>query len=195
MSDEVVRSVSDPAQALLDLERFEDTTSATAEFGLFKGPFGVSRLPQVSESRPGRISPEINQASLPSLPEDWISDLEEMTRQEESDEDPISSLLDTPEDMISIALESWDFLSPEIEDMGILYDTIRPQPEFSPISHDENIEAWSILSHYKDMAVPLTSPLSYGQEEPRSSLSLPCAVNTLGDLSTSVDASHVCPPC
>lgn len=195
MSDEVVRSVSDPAQALLDLERFEDATSATPEFGLFKGPFGVSRLPQVSESRPASSSPDIHEAPLPSLPEDWISDLEEITRQEESDEDPISNLLDTTEDIISSAMESWEYLSPEIEDMEIFYDTIRQQPEFSPMSYSEDIEGWSILSHYKDMIVPLTSPLSYDQEEPRSSLTMPCAVNTLGDLSTSTDASHFCPPC
>ena len=195
MSDEVVRSVSDPAQALLDLERFEDATSATTDFGLFKGPFGVSRLPQVSKSRPSNISPEMVQASLPSLPEDWISDIEEITRQEESDEDPISSLLDTTEDIMSSAMESWEYLSPEIEDMGMLDDTIRPQTEPSAMPYIEDIETWSILSHYKDMVVPSTSLLSYGQEEPRSSLTMPCAVNTLGDLSTSTDASHVCPPC
>ena len=185
MSIEVVNSVPDhdTSKVLLDLERFESASNATKPFSLFHGPFGVSKLSQISE--PEASNTELNGVLLSS--EEWLMGLDDLTRQEDNEVDLISSLLDFPNDRLNEEAELWDVI-PVILDT----DTYAPDPwnGLSSLFFSENMEAWTILSHYKDRIVPLISPLGHGQEVPWLNLVMPCAVSTLGDITMSGSTTH-----
>lgn len=183
MSDEVARSVpdQDPGQALLDLERFDSIDDdITAPFSLFRGPFGVSKLSQPSTDL---IDREIDERLIST--EDWVTGLDDVLEQVDSDLDNLAGLLDVPDNIPNPDSEIWDFIS----DPTPLY-TPRPQTQISPSYFTDNAEAWSILSHYRDRIVPLISPLGQGQEQSWMNLVMPCAVHTLGELTMNGSATH-----
>ncbi|KAJ5156133.1 hypothetical protein N7492_008936 [Penicillium capsulatum] len=183
MSDEVLGAVpdQDPRQVLLDLERFEDSTHVATEFAFFAGPFGVYKPPRYPESK---SSPEVDETS--QLPEDWMLDIDELI---EPDRDTEICDLRNASDNILNGLEPWELLAPEVERMNLPFDS-PPQPDLSSILFGDNIEAWIMLSHYKDRIVPLISPLAHGQEAPWASLVMPCAINTLGEITMNGRVGH-----
>lgn len=183
MSNQVINSVPyhDPAQALLDLERFESTPNATTPFSLFRGPFGVSKLSQVPELEASNYEFD----GVSSLSEEWLTGLDDLIRQEDNEIGLISGLLDVPHDQVNDGLELWD-LTPEILNSALY----TPGPGLSPKYFSDNAEAWNILSHYKDRIVPLISPLGHGQEAPWLNLVMPCAVSALGDITMSGATTH-----
>ncbi|KAJ5307744.1 Protein of unknown function DUF3468 [Penicillium atrosanguineum] len=185
MSNEVISSVPyhDTSKALLDLERFESASNATAPFSLFHGPFGILKLSRVSEPE----APDTEFNGLLSSPEKWSMKLDDLIRQEDTEFDLISNLLDFPNDRGNEEPEVWDMIPGAFDT-----DTYAPDPwnGLSPHLFSESTEAWTILSHYKDRIVPLISPLGHGQEAPWLNLVMPCAVNTLGDITMSGATTH-----
>lgn len=189
MSKEIFESVPnhDPTQALLDVERFENISSSHTEFSLFRGPFGVSKLPDPKSPSPS------SDDEIAFLPEDWELDLDQTIQ--------TSYLADINEELGSLSglHENHD---------DTINDTIPPQPRprmcddctesalevplEPPLTFFNNdIETWSILSHYKDRIVPLISPLGPGQEAPWLKLIMTCAVHTLGELTMNGKAAHI----
>lgn len=188
MSKEVVKSVRghNPTRALLDLERFDQYSDLTTPFSFFHGPFGVSRLSQVSETD----VPDLELQDSPPSPRDWLAELDDIIGQEE-ETDIFSSLLDASNDMLS-ADDSWllELIPPSMESIEPVPDSPQPQIASPPSLFNDNHEAWAILSHYKDRIVHLISPLGHGQESAWLNLVMPYAVNTLGELTMSGSANH-----
>jgi arginine metabolism regulation protein II len=183
MSNGIPNSVpyQDAAQALLDLERFESTSTATTPFSLFRGPFGVSNLSQVPETDVADSAFEDGSSS----PAKWCMGLTDLIRQHDNEIDLISSLLDIP-NQENNGLELWDPI-PDCLDTA----SYAPDPRAGLAPHfPDNMEAWTILSHYKNRIVPLISPLGHGHEEPWLNLVMPCAVHTLGEITMSGAATH-----
>jgi arginine metabolism regulation protein II len=187
MSNEVIESVPDhnPTQALLDLERFDHCSDVTTPFSFFHGPFGVSRLSRVIETD----VPDLDTDETTPSPRDWLAELDEILGQEE-EIDLFSSLLDVSNDLP--VDESWllELISPVTEPIEVVSDSPRSQIVSHPSLFNDNHEAWSILSYYKDRIVHLISPLGRGQEGAWLSLVMPYAVNTLGELTMSGSANH-----
>lgn len=189
MSNEVIYSVpnQDPGQILLDLERFEDSTLAESEFAFFAGPFGVSKFSPIPESEFASTNSGPDETSL--LPGNWMLDLEKLPRQDSSDE--LCDLLNTSDNIISPNSPiPWELLAPDVEVVDLRSDINHPQSDFSSVFFGDNIEAWTILSHYKDKIVPLISPLGHGQEGPWANLVMPCAIGTLGEITMNGKAGH-----
>ncbi|KAJ5805541.1 uncharacterized protein N7503_003143 [Penicillium pulvis] len=180
MSNEVINSLPgrDHTQALLDIERFECMTNESVHFSFFRGPFGVSRLAQTPISEETVPSDE----DIPLLSDDWILGLDQITSQEELDFELIDSILENPEKEQTNSLHPWSLITSNAEDVELGLST-TPQIETPLTFFSNNIEAWSILSHYKDKIVPLVSPLGFGQEAPWLNLIMPCAISALSDLS------------
>jgi len=187
MSNEVVNSLPgrDHTRALLDIERFECMTNESVHFSFFRGPFGVSRLAQTPSSEEALPSDE----EIPLLPDDWMLGLDQIINQEELDFELIKSILDIPGKEQNNSLHPWSLISSNAEDVDLGLGTSpkieTPMPFFS-----DYIEAWSILSHYKDRIVPLISPLGFGQEAPWLNLIMPCAITALSDLSANGTVSY-----
>ncbi|KAJ5523201.1 hypothetical protein N7513_012745 [Penicillium frequentans] len=180
MSNEVVNSLPgrDHTQALLDIERFECMTNEHVHFSFFRGPFGVSRLAQIPKSEETVPSDE----DILLLSDDWILGLDQITSQGELEPELIDSILDNPEKEQTNTVHPWSLITSNAEDVELGL-SILPQIETPLTFFSDHIEAWSILSHYKDKIVPLVSPLGFGQEAPWLNLIMPCAISALSDLS------------
>ncbi|KAJ5986205.1 hypothetical protein N7451_010570 [Penicillium sp. IBT 35674x] len=188
MSNEVIDSLPgrDHTQALLDIERFECMINESVHFSFFRGPFGVSRLAQTPRSEEQVTSDE----EIPLLSDDWMLELDQIPSQEELDFELISSILDNSEKGQNNSLHPWNLITSNAENVELGF-SILPQIE-TPLTQIEtpltffsdHVEAWSILSYYKDRIVPLVSPLGFGQEAPWLNLIMPCAISALSDLST-----------
>ncbi|KAJ5693149.1 hypothetical protein N7462_002572 [Penicillium macrosclerotiorum] len=182
MSDSVSNSVPwrDTQQALLDLKRVESSPNSTEPFSIFHGPFGVSRFSKSSELGEQPLEPEV--PSLSAL--DWIDDLTHVTREEgldDLDDGLFSSLLSDSENNLNDHPGFWDLVDPGFQGMETSpFMRNQISPSLSLFTTD--IEAWTILSHYKDRIVPLVCPFGHGQEAPWLNLVMPCAVATLGEL-------------
>lgn len=179
MSNEVVNSLPgrDHTQALLDIERFECMKNESVHFSFFRGPFGVSRLAQTPRSEEEVTSDE----DIPLLSDDWMLGLDHITSQEELDFELIDSILDNPQKEQTNSLQPWSLITSNDEDVELGLNVL-PQIETPLTFFSDHIEAWSILSHYKDKIVPLVSPLGFGQEAPWLNLIMPCAISALSDL-------------
>lgn len=189
MSTEVICSVpnEDPGQILLDLERFEDSTRATSEFAFFAGPFGVSRFSPVPGSDVTSTNPGPDETSL--LPENWMLDIDGLLNQDSGVE--LCDFFNTSDYIVSPnGPDPWELLAADVEVLDSQSDTIHPLPELPSITFGDNLEAWTILSHYKDRIVPLISPLGHGGEGPWASLMIPCAISTLGEVTMHEKAGH-----
>ncbi|KAJ5255964.1 hypothetical protein N7497_006587 [Penicillium chrysogenum] len=189
MTLELVSSVphQNPDQAIVDLERFDSDTSRSEPFSLFRGPFGAFRCP---EPLPLDLSPT-SRTELPPSPNDWFQQLEELPVEEDFSQN-------------SISLDAFDALSADYSDdllldwpssepfrsIGTNFHEPSPHAGLNPYLHVENIEGWSLLSHYKERIVPLISPLRRGKETPWMSLVLPCAMATLADLMLNGSSNH-----
>jgi arginine metabolism regulation protein II len=191
MSEELIDSVydRDPDQALLDLERFELSTSTIASFSLFRGPFGVSKLarsPETENTSPEEEEEEEEESILPI--EDWL--IEPSSLSPTAVEAGYFGLFNGFHDVLDDDQVSWGLISSEIKESEESFRSPQPQLEFLPISLNGNTEAWPLLSHYRDRVVPLISPFEHGQEVPWKNLVVPCAVSTLGETIMSGIASH-----
>lgn len=191
MSREIFDSIPnhDPSQALLDVERFENS-SVSHEFSLFRGPFGVSKLPD-----PKQLTPNSDEA-IAFLPDDWELDLNGIIETGEfaglSDElGFFPDVQEIPEDIPNNAVWAQESDTPTSDDSSDTQDAFELPPESPLTLFNHNIEAWSILSHYKDRIVPLVSPLGPGQEAPWLKLIMPCAVNVLGELTINGKAANI----
>lgn len=187
MSEELIDSIygRDPDQVLLDLERFELSTSTIASFSLFRGPFGVSKLDQSPETE--NTSPEEEEEAILPI-EDWL--IEPNSLSPTLVQSGYSSLFHGFHDALDHDPISWDLIASEIKESE---ESIRPpQPplEFLPMALNGNTEVWPLLSHYRDRVVPLISPFEHGQEVPWKNLVVPCAVSTLGETIMSGTASN-----
>lgn len=187
MSNEIVNSLPgcDHTHALLDIERFECMTNESVHFSFFRGPFGVCRLAQTTG--PEEITP--SDEEIPLLPDDWMLGLNQMINQEELDFNLIDTILDIPEKEQNNNLHPWSLITSNAEDVELELG-ISPQIETPLTFFSDHIEAWSILSHYKDRIVPLISPLGFGQEAPWLNLIMPCAISALRDLGSSINVSY-----
>ncbi|KAJ6092697.1 hypothetical protein N7486_007986 [Penicillium sp. IBT 16267x] len=166
------------SQALLDIERFECMTNDSVQFSFFRGPFGVSRLAQTPNSEEAVPSDE----EIPLLLDDWMLGLDQIINQEELGFEFIESILDISENEQNNDLNPWSLIASKTEDIELGLG-ISPQIETPLTFFSDHIEAWSLLSHYKDRIVPLISPLGFGQEAPWINLIMPCAISALTDLS------------
>ncbi len=184
MSNKLVKSVpgDDPTQALLDLERFDNYSDATAPFSFFHGPFGVSRLIDTDV-------PDLETGGSPPSPRDWLAELDEIVGQGEEG-DALINLLDTSNDLP--VDDSWllDSISSTIDPIQEAPGSPQLQIPAVPSLFTDNHEAWAVLSHYKDRIVHLISPMGHGKEGAWLSLVMPYAVNTLGELTMSGSANH-----
>lgn len=187
MSNKVINSVpdQDPGQVLLDLERFEDSTHTASEFAFFAGPFGVSKLSQISESESTSTSPQLDGTSV--LPGNWMLNMDELLNQNSSIE--FCDILNTSDDISPDGMKPWGSFEPNMELVDLWQsDRNHPQPDLSSIFSASSSEAWTILSHYRDTIVPLISPMA--QEAPWASLVMPCAISTLGEITMNGKAGH-----
>lgn len=188
MSNEVRNSVPghNSSDALLDIERYDSMASSIANFSYYQGPFGVLRLS--NDSLP------ISDMGMedPSLSWDgFLAEAEGDLNPEEIDFDLLAEIFDFPHqehDQIastpichSVPLNTDDIPT-----------AIFPQPSIGhcPTEFPDNLESWSILSHYKERIVPLVSPLGFGQEASWLNLVMPCAVSTLGEVASSSSVGH-----
>ncbi|KAJ5667166.1 hypothetical protein N7507_003030 [Penicillium longicatenatum] len=187
MSNEVVNSLPgrDHTQALLDIGRYECMTNEDVHFSFFRGPFGISRLAQTPTSE--EAVPRDDE--IPLLPDDWMLGLDPTVHQEELDFELIESILDIPEDEQINTLAPWSLITSNAEDIEFDSD-ISPNIEAPLNFFSDHLEAWSILSHYRDKIVPLISPLGFGQEAPWLNLIMPCAISALTDLSANGSVSY-----
>ncbi|KAJ5933455.1 hypothetical protein N7454_005784 [Penicillium verhagenii] len=180
MSNEVASSLheQDYTQALLDIERFECMTNENVQFSFFKGPFGVSRFGQTLEDE------TINQNEETTfVPDDWILELDGMFDQADLDFESMDCVLGIPDNEENDSPDSWNLVMKDAEDIEPDFGISPPTCIETPLTFFTHIiEAWSILSHYKDKIVPLISPLGFGQEAPWLNLVIPCAISTLTDL-------------
>lgn len=179
----------DPSQALLDVERFENS-SVSHEFSLFRGPFGVSKLPD-----PKQLMPNSDE-EIAFLPDDWELGLNEIIETGElaalSDELAFfPDVQEIPEEIPNNAVLAQDSDTSTSDDSSDTKDAFELPPESPLTFFSHNIEAWSILSHYKDRIVPLVSPLGPGQEAPWLKLIMPCAVHVLGELTMNGKAANI----
>jgi len=125
---------------------------------------------------------------LPSSPDGWFDQLEEISRDEDITYPAFSLDVSETDFYNDFTLEESDMLPGGEIDMQ--YCEPAPQPDLNPFMDGGNIEGWTLLSHYKDRIVPLISPLRRGQETPWISLVIPCAVTTLGELALNGTANH-----
>ncbi|KAJ5094604.1 Protein of unknown function DUF3468 [Penicillium angulare] len=194
MSNQVINSVpgQDSSQALLDIERFECISDSSTEFSYFQGPFGVSRICDSTTDETALDTEEIN---LPS--DEWTitPEIGDESFHTELDFDLIASIFEIPDQENSQNNEDFDAQLCGLEPASpehVQSDNPSSLPfiDRSISNFGNNMEAWSILSHYKERIVPLISPLGFGQEASWLNLVMPCAVNTLGNLTTNSSASH-----
>ncbi|KAJ5724204.1 hypothetical protein N7488_002239 [Penicillium malachiteum] len=195
MSNEVLESVpdQDSTQALLEIERLECLSTSSTVFSFFKGPFGISRFgtdpiaDQVGLEASSCEDITINQSdheidtglrdlelvNSTDIFSDIVADIFEF-----SDQDHHQAYDLKFDDLIALSAE-------ELE--------IEPFPSLSNYcigTSSRDPEAWTILSHYEEKIVPLISPLGFGQQASWLKLVMPCAVSTLGDLTSSLSIDH-----
>ncbi|KAJ6076160.1 hypothetical protein N7499_008141 [Penicillium canescens] len=183
MSEKVARSVPNENinKALSELERFGLHGDTHSPSSLFRGPFGALRLPQteLNESSPF----EVDNIPLPS--QEWDKNLTEILRGDGLDFDDL--LVQEPSPNDNWMAQEPDLLQLENTDICLFESQLQPQIDV----YGENIEGWTLLSHYKDRIVPLISPLRRGQETPWMGLVIPCAVTTMGELTIKGPIKHV----
>ncbi|KAJ5920897.1 hypothetical protein N7466_009223 [Penicillium verhagenii] len=189
MSNELVSSLygRDYTQALLDIERFECMTNEDVQFSFFEGPFGVSRFSQTLEEE------TINQnEETPVVPDDWILELDGIFDQADMDFESMDCVLGIPDSEGNGSPDSGNLVMQDAEDIETVFEISSPTCIEKPLTFfTHHIEAWSILSHYKDKIVPLISPLGFGQEAPWLNLVIPCATSTLTDLTADTNVTFV----
>ena len=192
MSNEVLNSVPgrSSSDALLDIERYDCIPSSVANFAYYQGPFGVLRLP---DDPPPDHEMEIEEPILSW--DDCLAEMDEDANPEEIDLDLLAEIFDFPHQLKDHdQTASTQFCDLPLNTDDIQTDTIFSQSEslisYCPTEFPDNFEAWSILSHYKERIVPLVSPLGFGQEASWLNLVMPCAVSTLGELTTNQSLGH-----
>ncbi|KAJ5703387.1 hypothetical protein N7493_011776 [Penicillium malachiteum] len=197
MSNEVLESVpdQDSSQALLEIERLECLATSNTAFSFFKGPFGISRFgtdPIADQSTHEASSCEdITINPIAHAIDTALEDLE-LLNSTDIFSDIIADIFEFPDQDHHQAydLQFDDLIAPSAEELAI---QIEPSPSFSDYcitTFGHESEAWTILSHYEDKIVPLISPLGFGQQASWLKLVMPCAVSTLGDLTSSLSVDH-----
>ncbi|KAJ5735046.1 uncharacterized protein N7483_000171 [Penicillium malachiteum] len=188
MSNEVLKSVpdQDSAQALLEIERLDCLGTPNTAFSFFKGPFGISRF---------GTDPIADQSTLQTDEDITVYQSDHTIETGESLDctdifsDLIADIFEFPDQDHDQGydLQFGDLIpasaAVEIEPFHSLSDYC-----VAIFSHES--EAWSILSHYEEKIVPLISPLGFGQQASWVKLVMPCAVSTLGDLTSSLSIDH-----
>ncbi|CAG7965979.1 unnamed protein product [Penicillium olsonii] len=183
MSLKVVSSLQDqsPSRAIDCLDSHDGDSHGSAQFELFRGPFGALRWSQPSLDEPSESTDQFT-----SSPDENCDELEYITR----DEDagcffwPLDDLEEISEDLL-LGLDI-----PPLESPGTYHNDQTQHSDPKPFLDGGNIEGWTLLSHYKERIVPLISPLRRGQETPWMSLVMPCAVTTLGELTLGGKVNH-----
>ncbi|KAJ5266648.1 Protein of unknown function DUF3468 [Penicillium angulare] len=194
MSNQVIDSVPgrDSSQALLDVERFECISHCSTEFSYFRGPFGVSRI-----CEPAADETVFNPEEIDLPLDEWTiePDVSNAFSHTELDLELIATIFKASDQENPQNNEDFDAQLCGLEPAGPEHVQSDSSSPLRHIDHSislfgDNMEAWSILSHYKERIVPLISPLGFGQEASWLNLVMPCAINTLGNLTTNGSASH-----
>lgn len=185
MTLELISSVPDqnPDQAIVDLEIFDSDISCSKPLSLFRGPFGAFRCPESLPIDPLPFGTDTQPSSG-----DWFEQLEELPREEDLNQTPFSpDALDADySDDVMLAGPNQE----PLQSVGMDFHEPSLQAELNPYLSVGNIEGWNLLSHYKEIIVPLISPLCLGKETPWMSLVIPCAMATLADLMLNGSPNH-----
>ncbi|KAJ6020509.1 Protein of unknown function DUF3468 [Penicillium herquei] len=191
MSNEVLESVpdQDSGQVLFEIDRLDCLANSNTAFSFFKGPFGISRF---------ETDPIADQSTL-----ETCEDITAYPTDHTVDRDEYLDITDTFSDIIADMFQFPDHDHDQTYDLqfGDLISASAEEVEIEPLVSpslsnycmaifSDDSEAWSILSHYEEKIVPLISPLGFGQQASWLKLVMPCAVSTLGDLTSSLSIDH-----
>ncbi|KAJ5608808.1 hypothetical protein N7528_009375 [Penicillium herquei] len=197
MSNEVLESVpdQDSSQALLEIERLDCLATSSTAFSFFKGPFGISRFgtdPIADQSTFEASSCDDITINPSDLGIDMtLGDLELLNSTDIfSDHDILADIFQFPDQDHHQAydLQFDDLIPASTEELEI--ETFPSLSNYCIGTSSRDSEAWTILSHYEEKIVPLISPLGFGQQASWLKLVMPCAVSTLGDLTSSLSVDH-----
>jgi arginine metabolism regulation protein II len=186
MSLKIVSSVpgQNPSKAIDDLERYHTDAKCSDPSSFLRGPFGAFRWPQPSHSD----LPLCDVDEPPHFLDGWLDQLEDIPTDDDTSPAALAFNLLETDVYNACILEGSEIIFRNGSEIQYFEPTI--QPHLNPFLDGGNIEGWSLLSHYRDRIVPLISPLRPGQKTPWSSLVIPCAVTTLGELALNGTVNH-----
>ncbi|KAL5362530.1 hypothetical protein BJX96DRAFT_186088 [Aspergillus floccosus] len=197
----------DPTQALLELDE-ESLNAQSEDYPLSRGPFGVFRLESEQSNPLGLDSNPVPLAE--SSPSDTIEQPFTMS------EDTVDFFDSLPlEFALTDVIEGSELLSDYIgpctdsllmpNENGIVNmndyesDYLQQMSEFTQQSSPSRLlsnisslpeDSWPLLANYRDRVIPLLAPLNNNKKSPWHHIILPCAMNTMAEMTIGGSTSH-----